>query len=101
MILTNDLLFIKTLSSFKIKYTGCINMVKPASSDVAKQLIVEFIKRKKEVEQVNVSTIEQKDGLWIISGTCPINLEGHLWVEKFEVIINEKGKITSSAFALL
>jgi hypothetical protein len=36
-----------------------------------------------------------------VRGTCPIDLEGHPWAEKFEVIVDQKGKIKSTDFALL
>ena len=47
------------------------------------------------------SYIQQKDGVWVIQGTCPIDLEGHPWTERFEVIVDRKGKVTSTYFSLL
>ncbi len=67
----------------------------------AKQIVVDFLRKKKNTEKVNVSSVEQKDGVWIIYGMCPIDLEGHPWTEKFEVIVNRKGKIKSTYFSLL
>ena len=71
------------------------------SEEDAKQIAVDFLRKKKNTEKVNVSSVEQKDGVWIIYGMCPIDLEGHPWTEKFEVIINRKGKIKSTYFSLL
>lgn len=71
------------------------------SEENAKQIAVDFLRKKKNTEEVNVSSVEQKDGVWIIYGMCPIDLEGHPWTEKFEVIINRKGKIKYTYFSLL
>jgi hypothetical protein len=71
------------------------------SEENAKQIAVDFLRKKKNTEKVNVSSVEQKDGVWIIYGMCPIDLEGHPWTEKFEVIVNRKGKIKSTYFSLL
>jgi len=71
------------------------------SEQDAKQIAVDFLRKKKNTEKVNVSSVEQKDGVWIIYGMCPIDLEGHPWTEKFEVIVNRKGKIKSTYFSLL
>jgi hypothetical protein len=71
------------------------------SEEDAKQIAVDFLRKKKNTEKVNVSSVEQKDGVWIIYGMCPIDLEGHPWTEKFEVIVTRKGKIKSTYFSLL
>ena len=71
------------------------------SEENAKQIAVDFLRKKKNTEKVNVSSVEHKDGVWIIYGMCPIDLEGHPWTEKFEVIVNRKGKIKSTYFSLL
>lgn len=71
------------------------------SEENAKQIAVDFLRKKKNTEKVNVSSVEQKDGVWIIYGMCPIDLEGHPWTERFEVIVNRKGKIKSTYFSLL
>jgi len=71
------------------------------SEEDAKQIAVDFLRRKKDTENVDVSSVEQKDGVWIIHGMCPIDLEGHPWTERFEVIIDRKGKVKSTYFSLL
>ena len=71
------------------------------SRESAQQIVVEFLKQKKSTQKIDVSTIEQKDGGWAVRGTTPIDLEGHPWAEKFEVIVDLRGKIKSTDFALL
>jgi hypothetical protein len=75
--------------------------VQAVSEQDAKHIVVDFLRKKKNTEKVNVSSVEQKDGVWIIYGMCPIDLEGHPWTEKFKVIVNRKGKIKSTYFSLL
>ena len=76
-------------------------MAKEISTETAQQIAVEYLKKRKNTETIEISIVEQKDKVWIIRGTCPIDLEGHLWAEKFELIIDKKGKIRSTDFALL
>lgn len=76
-------------------------MAKEISTETVQQIAVEFLKKRKNTEKIDISTVEQKDGVWIVRGTCPIDLEGHPWAERFEVIIDQKGKIRSTDFALL
>jgi hypothetical protein len=67
----------------------------------AKQIAVEFLKQRKSTDRVDVSTVEQNKDIWVIRGTCPIDLEGHPWAERFEVIVDTKGRVKSINFALL
>lgn len=67
----------------------------------AQQIVTAFLKKRKNAERVDISLIEQRGGCWVIRGTCPIDLEGHPWAEKFEVVIDKKGKIKSTEFSLL
>ncbi len=71
------------------------------STEVVQKIAVDYLKKKKSTEKIDISTVEQKNRVWIIRGTCPIDLEGHPWAEKFEVVIDEKGKIKSTDFSLL
>ncbi len=71
------------------------------SKEVANQIAVEFLKRRKNTEKIDVSTVEEKGELWVVRGTCPIDMEGHPWAERFEVIVDNKGKIVFLDFALL
>jgi hypothetical protein len=67
----------------------------------AQKIALEYLKRRKNLEKADISMVEQKNGVWVIRGTCPIDLEGHPWAEKFEVVVDQKGKVISSDFALL
>lgn len=67
----------------------------------AQKIALEFLKKRKRTEKIDVSTVEQWDGYWIVRGTRPIDLEGHPWAERFEVVIDAKGKIRSTDFWLL
>ncbi len=67
----------------------------------AQYIAVSFVKEKKDVTEVTVIVTEQKDGIWIIRGTCPIDLCGHPWRESFEIKVDQKGKIKDSSFKLM
>ncbi len=67
----------------------------------AQRIAVDFIKKRKNPPVVEVSSIERKDGLWIVRGTCPIDLEGHPWREMFTIKLDRKGRIKSTDFSLL
>ena len=71
------------------------------TKEAAEQITVELLKKRKFTDRVEVSTVEQKQEIWIIRGTCPIDLEGHPWAEKFEVTLDTKGRVKSADFALL
>jgi hypothetical protein len=75
--------------------------MKGITTEDAQQIAIDYLKRRKSIERVDVSTVEQKNGAWVIRGTCPIDLEGHPWAEKFEVVVDPKGKIKSIDFSLL
>jgi hypothetical protein len=75
--------------------------MKEVSRESAQEIVVELIKRKKNAGRIDISTIEQKAADWVFRGTCPIDLEGHPWAEKFEVVVDQKGKVKSSYFTLL
>ena len=75
--------------------------MKEVSRESVQEIVAELVKRKKNAERIDISTVEQKAEDWIIRGTCPIDLEGHPWAEKFEVVVDPKGKIKSSYFTLL
>ncbi len=75
--------------------------MKAFSKEDAQEIAVDLVRKKKNSEDIAVASVEQKDGVWIINGTCPINLEGHPWTERFEVVIDRKGKVKSMYFSLL
>jgi hypothetical protein len=71
------------------------------STESVQQIAIDYLRKRKSIDRVDVSTVEQKNGVWVVRGTCPIDLEGHPWAEKFEIIVDEKGKIRSTDFSLL
>ena len=71
------------------------------SKETASQIAVEFLKKQKSTDKIDVAVIEEQDDGWIIRGTCPIDLEGHPWVEKFAVVVDWKGKIKDIDYGLL
>ncbi len=71
------------------------------SKETASQIAAEQVKRQKSTEKVDVALVETDGTSWIVRGTCPINLEGHPWAEKFMVVVDEKGKVKSTEYSLL
>ena len=71
------------------------------STESVRQIAIDYLRKRKDTEKIDISTVEKRQGCWVIRGTCPIDLEGHPWAEKFEVIIDEKGKIKSLDLSLL
>jgi hypothetical protein len=71
------------------------------SKDVASEIAMQHLKRQKNTDKIDIVTAEINSGEWVFRGTCPVDLQGHQWAEKFEVIIDAKGKVKSSKSALL
>ncbi len=71
------------------------------SKEAASQIAVEFLKKQKSTDRIDVAVVEEQSDGWMIRGTCPIDMEGHPWVEKFAVVVDWKGKIKDSTFGLL
>jgi photosystem II stability/assembly factor-like uncharacterized protein len=71
------------------------------SKETASQIAVAHVKKQKYTEKIDVAAIEENSKGWIVRGTCPIDVGGHPWAEKFEVHIDLKGKVKSADYALL
>jgi hypothetical protein len=71
------------------------------SKETASQIAVAHLKRQKSTDKIDVVAAEAQGGDWIVRGTCPIDLQGHQWAEKFEVVVDPKGKIKATNYALL
>ena len=71
------------------------------SKESASQIAVEFLQKQKNTDKIDVAVIEEQSNGWMVRGTCPIDLEGHPWIEKFAVIVDWKGKIRDINYALL
>lgn len=71
------------------------------NKETASQIAVEYLKRQKNTDKIDVAAIEEYGNGWLIRGTCPIDMEGHQWAEKFEIFVDLKGKIKDTNYALL
>jgi hypothetical protein len=71
------------------------------SKEFASQIAVEYVKKQKNTEKIDVAVVEEQSDGWLIRGTCPIDLEGHPWVEKFKVVVDLRGKVKESNYGLL
>ncbi len=71
------------------------------SKEAASQVTVEFLKKLKNTDKIDVMFTEMKDNCWVVSGTSPIEFGGSQWPERFTVVVDSKGKIKSSIFRLL
>jgi hypothetical protein len=71
------------------------------SEKVVIQVAVDTIRKRKNTEKVEVNMVERHLEDWIVRGTCPIDMEGHPWAEKFEVIVDPKGKVKTVDLSLL
>lgn len=71
------------------------------SKETASQIAVVYLRRQKNSDKIDVAAVEADSGGWIVRGTCPIDLQGHQWAEKFEVVVDPKGKIKATNYALL
>ena len=59
------------------------------SKESASKIVVEFLKIQKNTDKIDVAVVEEQNDGWMVRGTCPINLEGHPWAEKFVVVVNQ------------
>lgn len=71
------------------------------SREEAGQVTVDYLKRLKNTEKIEVIFIEMKDNCWVVTGTTPIEFGGSQWPERFTVVVDSKGKIRASNFRLL
>src|SRR3989304_1701003 len=58
------------------------------SKESACQVVVDFLKKQKNTEKIDVAMVEAQDDGWVVRGTWPIDLEGHQRAEKFAVVID-------------
>ena len=67
----------------------------------ASEIVVEFLKKQKNTDRIDVAMVEDHDEGYLVRGTCPIDLEGHPWAERFAVLVDLKGRIKTTDYALL
>ena len=71
------------------------------SKELASQTVVNYLKKEKGTDKVDVAMVEEKTDGFIVRGITPIDLEGHQWAERFTVVVDSKGKVKSTDYALL
>ena len=71
------------------------------SKEAASEIVVDFLKKQKNTDKIDVAMIEEQSDGFMIRGTCPIDLEGHQWAERFAVVVDLKGKIKTIDYSLL
>ena len=71
------------------------------SKEAASEIVVDFLKKQTNTDKIDVAMVEEQSEGWMVRGTCPIDLEGHHWAERFAVVVDLKGKIKTTDFALL
>ena len=71
------------------------------SKEAASEIVIDFLKKQKNTDKIDVAMVEEQSNGWMVRGTCPIDLEGHQWAERFAVVVDLKGKIKTIDFALL
>jgi hypothetical protein len=75
--------------------------LKVVSQQDVQKIAVNCVKAKKDTDRIDVSMIEENGEVWVVTGTCPIDMEGHPWTERFEVVVDRSGKVRSTYFSLL
>jgi hypothetical protein len=71
------------------------------TKEVASQVVVSYLKKQKKADKINVAMIEEKNGSYVVRGFCPIDIEGSQWPERFTLVVDSKGKVKSTDYALL
>ena len=71
------------------------------SKEAAGEIVVDFLKKQKNTDKIDVAMIEEQSDGFMVRGTCPIDLEGHQWAERFAVVVDLKGKIKKIDCGLL
>jgi hypothetical protein len=76
-------------------------MSQSVSKETASQIVVEYLKKEKNTDKIEVAMIELEDNCWVVRGTCPLEFGETQWPERFAVVIDLKGKIKSTDYGLL
>ena len=76
-------------------------MSQSVSKETASQIAVEYLKKEKNMDKIEVAMIELEDNCWVVRGTCPLEFGEMQWPERFAVVIDLKGKIKSTDYGLL
>jgi hypothetical protein len=76
-------------------------MSQSVSKETASQIVIEYLKKEKNTDKIEVAMIELEDNCWVVRGTCPLEFGETQWPERFAVVIDLKGKIKSTDYGLL
>ena len=71
------------------------------TKESVREIAANYLKKEKNTQKIDVAMIEENSDGYLVRGTCPIDLEGHQWAEKFAVVIDWKGKVKSTDYSLL
>ena len=71
------------------------------SRETASEIVVDYLKKRKNTVKIDVAMIEEQSDGFMVRGTCPIDLEGHHWAERFAIVVDMKGKIKKTDCGLL
>jgi hypothetical protein len=71
------------------------------SKDSASQIAIEYLKKQKGTDKIEVALVVMENDCWVVRGTSPIQFGEMQWPERFAVIIDLKGRIKSTDFGLL
>ncbi len=69
--------------------------------EFASQIAVEYLKKRKNTDKIDVVMVDAEEDCWTVRGTCPMEFGETMWPEKFAVVVDSKGKIKSENYGLL
>lgn len=67
-----------------------------ASKEEAGQIARDFMGKQKKTSEVDVAVVETRGDMFVVRGACSIFSGDQFWTEKFEVIVDQSGKIRST-----
>ncbi|MEM2081807.1 MAG: hypothetical protein QW744_06025 [Candidatus Bathyarchaeia archaeon] len=71
------------------------------TKEAATEIVVDFLKKQKNTDKIDIAMVEENSEGYVVRGTCPIDMEGHPWAERFTILVDSKGKIKTTDYALL
>jgi hypothetical protein len=77
------------------------SLAMPVSKEKATKIAEKHLLLVKNVEKVEIFSTDEDGDEWVVHGTYPFDLEGHQWMQRFEVTIDSKGRVKSAKYSLL
>lgn len=71
------------------------------TKETASQIVIDFLKKQKNTDKIDIAMVEENSEGYVVRGTCPIDMEGHPWAERFTIVVDWKGRIKTTDYALL